>query len=651
MHAQRVCLPAISISLVLAAVAGATPDLNDGTGNEHVPEATLVRPDPSAPLAARDAVTGNVVTTGPFTVILKNLAVVGRGERNVAEVTTDVWAHRSHAYIGTFNDPCGTGAGAGTGPVMLVDDIGGPGIPVFNVRNPVRPVYLGNIPSVAGSRINDIKVAAMNSGDILVHSNEPCAGGPGGFEIYDVRNPSSPVHLASVQTDDSNEVLRDAFGVVDVGVHNLFLFSQGQRDYVAAVTEGFFGNFQVFDISDPTSPYLVTAWGAEELCTLSQCSIDPQNETDPDVILDTIFDWLFEGFGVSRNRFLHDITVNAAGTRAYLSNWDAGLVLLDISDVADPLVVSVALDPAGGSLDGEVNSHAAWPSEDGRIVVETEEDFDAWEASAPPGNLTFGEDAPPAPLPGVAISTSAGNDFEDNQTGNAGSLNAMSLQVSSGPLAGNSYPAIELSGNQPKLADVGPVMGDTVWIGRACDGDPILNDGAIAGGGIAVVRRGACTFREKNFNAAAAGASAIAIANNIELSTPWGGVRIWDYSDPANPVLASTFNTACSASTEPMPGCDPDGTYSVHNVIVETTGNRVKAYFSWYSDGMLILDVTDPYNPVEIARYLDTTGPNDGLANDFWGVYKTPRQPWIYGSDRNGGLYIFKELGIGTDMQ
>ena len=55
-----------------------------------------------------------------------------------------------------------------------------------------------------------------------------------------------------------------------------------------------------------------------------------------------------------------------------------------------------------------------------------------------------------------------------------------------------------------------------------------------------------------------------------------------------------------------------------------------------------------PYNPVEIARYLDTTGPNDGLANDFWGVYKEPNSPFVYGADRNGGLYIFKLKGTGS---
>jgi hypothetical protein len=30
------------------------------------------------------------------------------------------------------------------------------------------------------------------------------------------------------------------------------------------------------------------------------------------------------------------------------------------------------------------------------------------------------------------------------------------------------------------------------------------------------------------------------------------------------------------------------------------------------------------------------------------GVGKEPRQPCIYGSDRNGGLYIFKEQGSGS---
>lgn len=601
-------------------------------------------PDPSGPLIAHDAATSGVVSDGPSAHVTKNLAVAGRGERPLPGGNTDVWALDGYAYVGTFDSPCGTGEGFGE--PGLVDDLLGPGVAVFDVHNPNRPSYLGSLPSLEGSRINDVKVEAMNAGAILVHSNEPCDGGPGGFEIYDVDDPTDPGHLASVRIDEINPISDSLFGgITDVGVHNLFLFRQGERDYVSAVAETAFHNFQTWDITDPADPQRVSAWGAEEL-------FDPGvgDETgDVGRVLDAAL-WLLDGFGSSQNRFLHDVTIGADGTRAYLANWDAGLVLLDVSDPADPQVVSVALDREGGSRDGEVNSHQAWPSEDGSVVVETEEDFSAWVETVPPGNLTFGEaeaGEPAAPLPGSAIATAAGDDFEANQTGNAGTIDGGSLVVESGPLAGNTYDAVELSGDQPTFADAGPVSGDIVWIGRACDGDGILNAGALADGGIAVVRRGACEFREKNFNAADAGADAIVIAND-ETNSPWGGIRIWDYSDETNPVLASTFDTACSAASDPIPECDLRGTYTVHNVIVEGE----KAYVSWYSDGVLVLDISDPYDPVEVARYspsgADFEEQNGGI-QDVWGIYKEPRRPWIYASDRNGGLYVLKELGSGSE--
>jgi hypothetical protein len=470
-----------------------------------------------------------------------------------------------------------------------------------------------------------------------------------------VDDPTAPSHLASVIIDELNPISDFLFGgIADVGVHNLWLFSQGNKDYVAAVVETAFHNFQIFDITDPAVPTLVSAWGAEE-------TFDPgvgDETVDSGRVLNAAL-WLLDGYGASANRFLHDITISADGTSAYLSNWDAGLVLLDISDPSDPQLVSVALDVTNGSLDGEVNSHAAWPSEGGAIVVESEEDFSAWESSAPPTNLSLdGSITPGDPtIPATAISTLAGDDFEANQTGNMGSTDGTSVEVTSGPLASNSYPAAELStaAGSPTFADTGTVSGALVWIGQACTltgSDTLLNIGAFVPGDIAVVRRGVCEFQEKADAAATLDAAAVVIANNITTATPWGGLRIWDYSDPANPVLASTFDTVCSASTEPGNDCDPAGTYSVHNVVVETTDDHVKAYISWYWDGMLILDVTDPYNPVEIARYFDNSpeflAGNDGHPHDFWGVYKTAGRPWIYGSDRNGGLNVFKELGSGS---
>jgi hypothetical protein len=414
--------------------------------------------------------------------------------------------------------------------------------------------------------------------------------------------------------------------------------------------EGLLGNFQVYDITDPTLPELVGWWGAEELF---DASVDWRNTTDLGAIV-AAQGYLNSGFGASQNRFLHDVTINADADRAYLANWDAGLVLLDISDPTSPALISVAIDPT--SEDGEVNSHSVWPNEDGTIVVEGEEDF--------------------APFATV-------------------------FSIDTGPNAGE-YPAAEGAITVP-IAGLpgGQMSGPTVYVGGACPpGNPGFDDpvppATPASGQIALIQRGACFFSEKIDNAEAAGYDGVVVFNDeargdalvsmggnstnlpgvfvghstglniagvasaadLVLGDPgedvtaatvpngWSGLRIWDYSDPANPVLASTFNTVCSA--DPVDSsCDPAGTYSSHNVVVETTGNKVKAYVSWYSDGMLILDLSDPYNPVETARFLDDSTNGDEPI-DFWGIYKETNSPWIYGSDRNGGLYILKEYGSGS---
>jgi hypothetical protein len=613
---------------VVPASAHPDPD-GDGEANSGADDALHVH-DPAEPLVELDNVNRtNERERGYRHRTDRNLKLVGRGTRNVADATTDVWVHKNYAYTGTFNSPCGGEPDAG--------------VWVWDVRNKHRPRKATVIASPTGSRTNDVRVERMNSGDILVHSNESCNGGPGGFEIYNVRNPRHPQHLASVRIDEINPIADALFGgVTDVGVHNLWLFKQGHKDYVGVTSEGVFDNFRIYDITDPANPVLTTAWGAEEL-------FDPgvgDETVDQNRVLAAAQD-LLSGFGASQNKFLHDVTISDDGTEAYLANWDAGLVLLDINDPANPQVVSVALDPANGSLDGEVNSHSVWPSDNGRIVVEGEEDFSAWESAIPPSNLTLdGTTAGDPTIPGTAVATDAGDFFEANQTGLTGSTDGTSVDVD----GGDSYPAAEFTtaAGSPTFADTGTVSGQLVWIGRACTataGDALVNTGAFNAGDIAVVRRGACEFEEKENAAASLGASAVVIANN-QASTPWSGLRIWDYSDPGNPVLASTFNTTCSASIEPSEECAANGTYSAHNVQVETRRGRTYAYVSWYWDGMLVLDVTDPYHPREIARYLDRSGPNDGLANDFWGVFvESAQSPWVYGADRNGGLYIFRLSG------
>src|SRR5919106_5194946 len=466
------------VSLALTATSGTAgaDHLDDGLGQGGVGVGPELEHDPSAALAQLDAAASQIISDGPSAKVTKNLQLRGRGERLDAQATTDVWAHKNFAYTGTFNSPCGGEDGAG--------------VWVWDVRNKQKPSLVGVIESETGSRSNDVKVATMNSGDILVHSNETCGeGGLGGFEVYNADDPRDPEHLATVRIHEPNEVLRTEFGGVNRGVHNLYLFTQGSRDYVALATHGnaWFGSTQIFEITDPRNPQFVSAWGPELLCEEDFCSDDPYNETDPAVLVNHINFWVLglatgptPGFGASLIRSVHDITVTEDGALMYAAAWDSGLILLDISDPANPEVVSQALDPENGSLDGEVNSHSVWPSEDGTIVVEGEEDFAAWVTVAPLGNFTFGE-LPWNTIPGVGVSTSAGDDFEANQTGNMVTVEATSVTVNSGPLEGNVYPATEGAGNQPRIADTGPLQAEAVWVGRGCDTNDFLVPGDTPG--------------------------------------------------------------------------------------------------------------------------------------------------------------------------
>lgn len=638
-RAQRLLVAAASatLALTLAGPASAHDGITDDPDDTGTPGDHTV--DHDADLRASDA--EEIVSSGPSAKVTKNLSVMGRGERLATDVTTDVWAYDGYAYTGTFSTLCSDGEGGDES-----------GIWVWDVRNKTKPTKVGVIESLVGTKANDVKVASMNSGDILVLSNEICGdGGVGGVDVYDVSDPENPVRQSRIVVDDANVALREAFEVADVGVHNMYLFTQGDRDYVGVSGEADFGNFQIFDITDPTSPELVSTWGpenAEFADELASFGLSSFAEGDLDFWLDEGFDllveadgWLFNGFGASANRIMHDLYVTDDGTQAYVNFWDAGMVLLDISDPADPVYVSTAIAP--DSEDGEVNSHSVWPTADGSVVVEGEEDF--------------------APYESIFTVEGVG-DFEATP----GSINPS-----------------------------GEVNGPTVYVGLACDGDPLPT--ATADGQVALIQRGVCAFTEKGLNVTGAGYDAMVVfndqargdalvamggdpveipgvfvghstglaimnaasADDLVIGDPgrdvsttqvwngWSGLRLWDYSDPANPVLASTFNTQCSA-LEDASGCMEGGTYSVHNVIVE--GDL--AYVSWYYDGVVVVDISDPYNPVEVARYHergDAFEAQNAGAQDVWGIYKEPKSPWIYASDRNGGLYVLKAFGAGSAKQ
>ncbi len=176
---------------------------------------------------------------------------------------------------------------------------------------------------------------------------------------------------------------------------------------------------------------------------------------------------------------------------------------------------------------------------------------------------------------------------------------ALAFTIDTGPNAGD-YPASEGAITTSIFDLPGQQMsGPTRYVGYGCEGS-VFNPGppfdlpmppAGASGEIALIQRGGCFFSEKIDNAEAAGYAGVVVFNDAArgdalvsmggdpVNLPgvfvghstglaiagvadasmlvlgaagqqvsaavvpdgWSGFRVWDYSDPANPVLASTL--------------------------------------------------------------------------------------------------------------
>jgi hypothetical protein len=86
-----------------------------------------------------------------------------------------------------------------------------------------------------------------------------------------------------------------------------------------------------------------------------------------------------------------------------------------------------------------------------------------------------------------------------------------------------------------------------------------------------------------------------------------------------------------------------DFTNGVHDPKV--IGNR--AYFSWYSRGVVVADISNPRKPKLVAQYLPTKAPDPDHAlcrsaacRLVWGVYAT--KSYVLASDMVSGLWVLR---------
>lgn len=106
-------------------------------------------------------------------------------------------------------------------------------------------------------------------------------------------------------------------------------------------------------------------------------------------------------------------------------------------------------------------------------------------------------------------------------------------------------------------------------------------------------------------------------------------ITVWDLQSRTWNLVVPSFQTASNTP--------------VHNVFVK--GNF--AHVSYYKDGYVVLDISDPTNP-SIAGYYDTYLSTTGTYRGVWGCYPYFPSGAVICSDMQTGLYVFDFLGDGT---
>ena len=251
---------------------------------------------------------------------------------------------------------------------------------VVDITDPTEPRMLRTIDGPSGTWTIQVQAA---DGLLVTGLEKP---GPG----WGV-DPGTPfeegVLLWDISTDPAQPRLVGTWHSGGTGTHRNF-YAGGNYAFLAASKPGHVGNMlRILDVSVPAQPREVGSW-----CLPEQC--------------------LNVGQEVVQRAYLHG-PAYAVGNRAYLSYGRRGLVILDITDVRRPALVS-RLD--FGDLGGAVGCHSAIPIPSRGLLAANSEAI--LEGSGDPLNYAFVvdisvESSPrvlsslpvPVPSPGLPYST------------------------------------------------------------------------------------------------------------------------------------------------------------------------------------------------------------------------------------------------------
>ena len=636
------------------ATSGTEPDRQISHGSE-------VGPDDGA---AKNHLDQHGPSTGHLPGSSENVELLGAlrltsFEGDISDVSALQTADgRWFAYLGNWGAHCPTG-----------------GVHVVDITDPANPVRAGFLNSGGFGYVTE-GVHALHvetsdfAGDILVISNEWCAVSgnpknmPGGITIWDITEPTEPKQLVR------------AFGDFDVHgdraneSHSAIAWDAGDRAYVAAIDNEELEDVDLFDITDPRNPVL-----------LAETRL-------PGVRVDA--------YGQEKTSHDFDVLQFPDGSwHLMVSDWDAGWIDVDVTDPANPSivgdfdyaecdqVVATACPPEGNAHQGEWNS-------DGSLFVGTDEDFspfrvpitvldgplagqqvDAGEFGWTKQVATFpdemvngptvfgGYGCPGEAVPDPSVLGPLGADEEAVIVFQRGPVNDpnnpigacfFSDKVRAGEEAG--YDVVIVA-NHHAGAQGGETPGAFLCGGQ---GSPVL--GTAAGLCVGHEFMHEAFGRPPDYTLPYPLGDPGDLEPNVGDLGPriqaqaefdgWGYARVIDTSAASAPTEVGQITIA---ETDDPAFAAGFGDLTVHEVEVPRgdpneggpapDDDRV-AYFSWYSGGFRVVDITDPANPTEVGHYIDPNG------NNFWGVALAEDQNGdriVLASDRDFGLFIFRYTG------
>jgi hypothetical protein len=231
------------------------------------------------------------------------------------------------------------------------------GVRVIDLHDPTAPELLTTAAVYSGTTAEHL--AAVHyatpafSGNVLFAGIQRCSassGAPSGLAIWDITDPANPAELAFLPTGRGSR-----------GVHEFTVRQRGDHwfAYLAVsnseITDGT-GDLRIVDVTDPRQPTQVIDWGARRDAGLP---VGNGNQCAPACR------------GSVPQAFLHSVALSPDGRTAYLSYWDLGVLMLDVSEPNTPRWLGRFAEPQAA----EGNTHSVALAHDGRLALVADETF------------------------------------------------------------------------------------------------------------------------------------------------------------------------------------------------------------------------------------------------------------------------------------